>query len=352
MAARNRAGRIVSPGSGERRTTAGQACARSQSATAVSRAWKSCAAEAVMPCPSWLFPWPLRLPRSRKIGQGSRMYRKSRQFRRLRHDLAMRPLLRSAAFPVARGSHHRLSIRQARLDLDARPQVLHEKVTRDYVPLDRMSPNLLAAVVMSEDAHFCRHHGVDWGALREVIDVGGIGGASRGASTITMQVAKNLFLWPGRSYVRKAFEIPLALVARSRLAETPHPRNLSQHRRMGRWNFRRRGRRAGLFPQKRRRSQSARGGAARRASCPTLMTRSVLHPNWRVTIHARVVVRRVVRSPGSPPALREIADAAAISGWPEPSFRCISRPREVAPAPAGPEPLELTWPFRNEKPLR
>ncbi|MBX3528240.1 MAG: monofunctional biosynthetic peptidoglycan transglycosylase [Rhodoblastus sp.] len=83
-------------------------------------------------------------------------------------------------------------------------------VVRDYAPLDRISPALVASVVMSEDAKFCRHHGVDWDALGEVLD--DEDGPSRGASTITMQVVKNLFLWPARSAIRKAVEIPLALV--------------------------------------------------------------------------------------------------------------------------------------------
>jgi len=59
------------------------------------------------------------------------------------------------------------------------------------------------------DARFCRHTGVDWEALREVLE--DEEGPSRGASTIPMQAAKNLFLWPGRSYVRKGLEIPIAL---------------------------------------------------------------------------------------------------------------------------------------------
>ncbi len=90
--------------------------------------------------------------------------------------------------------------------------VTGQTVTQKFVPLDRISENLRVAVVTSEDAHFCHHHGVDWGAMREVINASGIDGPSRGASTITMQVAKNLFLWPGHSYIRKAFELPLALV--------------------------------------------------------------------------------------------------------------------------------------------
>jgi monofunctional biosynthetic peptidoglycan transglycosylase len=85
-------------------------------------------------------------------------------------------------------------------------------VERTYVPLARISPRLIAAVVISEDALFCRHHGVDWGALNEVINEADEDGPSRGASTITMQTAKNLFLWPQRSAIRKGLEIPLALV--------------------------------------------------------------------------------------------------------------------------------------------
>jgi monofunctional glycosyltransferase len=83
---------------------------------------------------------------------------------------------------------------------------------RVYVPLDQISPKLRVAVIASEDALFCRHHGVDWGALREVIDSADEDGPSRGASTIAMQTAKNLFLWPSRSLARKAIEIPLALM--------------------------------------------------------------------------------------------------------------------------------------------
>jgi monofunctional glycosyltransferase len=84
-------------------------------------------------------------------------------------------------------------------------------VERVAVPLEGIAPALAMAVVASEDARFCDHRGVDWGALREVIDDGDDEAPSRGASTIPMQTAKNLFLWPGRSYVRKAVELPIAL---------------------------------------------------------------------------------------------------------------------------------------------
>jgi monofunctional glycosyltransferase len=84
-------------------------------------------------------------------------------------------------------------------------------VSRQWIDLDEMSPYLPRSVVASEDAKFCSHHGVDWGALREVVDDAEDGEVARGGSTITQQVAKNLFLWPGRSVIRKALELPLAL---------------------------------------------------------------------------------------------------------------------------------------------
>ena len=84
-------------------------------------------------------------------------------------------------------------------------------ISRQWVDLAAMSPSLPRSVVAAEDAKFCRHHGIDWGALREVIDDAGDGEVVRGGSTITQQVAKNLFLWPGRSVVRKALEFPLAI---------------------------------------------------------------------------------------------------------------------------------------------
>ncbi len=68
----------------------------------------------------------------------------------------------------------------------------------------------VASVIASEDAKFCANDGVDWGALHEALS--GPEGPRRGASTITMQTAKNLFLWPGRSVIRKGVEIGMALV--------------------------------------------------------------------------------------------------------------------------------------------
>ena len=84
-------------------------------------------------------------------------------------------------------------------------------VSRQWIDLTAMSPYLPRTVVAAEDGQFCRHRGVDFAALREVINDAEDGEVTRGGSTITQQVAKNLFLWPGRSVVRKALELPLAL---------------------------------------------------------------------------------------------------------------------------------------------
>lgn len=83
-------------------------------------------------------------------------------------------------------------------------------IERQWVPLSRISRNLQHAVIVSEDGRFCRHWGIDprevAAAIRRARD-----GVPRGASTITMQLAKNLFLWPSKSYLRKVLEVPLTL---------------------------------------------------------------------------------------------------------------------------------------------
>ncbi len=84
-------------------------------------------------------------------------------------------------------------------------------VERTWVDLKNMSPAMPRSVVGSEDAKFCSHQGIDWNSLQSAIDDAQEGEISGGGSTITQQVAKNLFLWPGRSFIRKGLEIPLAI---------------------------------------------------------------------------------------------------------------------------------------------
>jgi monofunctional glycosyltransferase len=85
-------------------------------------------------------------------------------------------------------------------------------ITKDWVSLDDMSPSLPRAVITSEDARFCEHHGVDWVEFQGVVDdvFDDDEGPIRGASTISMQTAKNMFLWDGRNVARKGLEIPMA----------------------------------------------------------------------------------------------------------------------------------------------
>jgi monofunctional biosynthetic peptidoglycan transglycosylase len=85
------------------------------------------------------------------------------------------------------------------------------RVERTVVPIGRIAPVLPATVIASEDGRFCSHRGVDWREIRDAIKDADDLSEARGGSTITQQTAKNLFLWGGRSFVRKALEFPLAL---------------------------------------------------------------------------------------------------------------------------------------------
>jgi monofunctional biosynthetic peptidoglycan transglycosylase len=81
-----------------------------------------------------------------------------------------------------------------------------EGLRQRWVPLDEVAPVLPQAAIAAEDNRFCAHSGFDWEELEGQIDALLAGARARGASTITMQTAKNLFLWPGRDFVRKALE--------------------------------------------------------------------------------------------------------------------------------------------------
>ena len=75
-------------------------------------------------------------------------------------------------------------------------------IDRMWVSIEEMSPHILRSVVAAEDANFCKHWGFDVDAIRAAINQGG----ARGASTISQQVVKNIYLWQGRSWTRKALE--------------------------------------------------------------------------------------------------------------------------------------------------
>jgi monofunctional biosynthetic peptidoglycan transglycosylase len=78
-------------------------------------------------------------------------------------------------------------------------------IDQDWVPITDVSPHVGRALVAAEDANFCLHWGFDMAAIRAAIDEGG----TRGASTITQQTVKNVFLWHGRTWLRKALEAAL-----------------------------------------------------------------------------------------------------------------------------------------------
>ena len=85
------------------------------------------------------------------------------------------------------------------------------RVERTWMPLSGIAPALPRTVMASEDARFCTHRGIDLGELRAALEDADDLAEMRGGSTIAQQTAKNLFLWQGRSVVRKALEFPLAL---------------------------------------------------------------------------------------------------------------------------------------------
>jgi monofunctional biosynthetic peptidoglycan transglycosylase len=93
-------------------------------------------------------------------------------------------------------------------------RALSEGKQQDYqwVALERISPDAALAVVASEDQKFPSHRGFDLDAIRDAVEVHSQGGRLRGASTLTQQVARNLFLWQGRSFLRKGLEAWLTVL--------------------------------------------------------------------------------------------------------------------------------------------
>lgn len=78
--------------------------------------------------------------------------------------------------------------------------------SHDWVPIEEISTNLQKAVIASEDANFLTHHGFDFKAIQKAMKNNDKGKKLRGGSTISQQTAKNVFLWQGRSYIRKGLE--------------------------------------------------------------------------------------------------------------------------------------------------
>ncbi len=81
------------------------------------------------------------------------------------------------------------------------------KLKKNWVPFEKISPNLQLAVVCSEDQNFIKHSGFDFQAIDKAMEYNENHKKQRGASTISQQTAKNVFLWPGHSWIRKGFEV-------------------------------------------------------------------------------------------------------------------------------------------------
>ena len=87
-----------------------------------------------------------------------------------------------------------------------------EGITKQWVPLRQISRHAVKAVISLEDSRFCSHSGIDWSETLDALSDYLAGERMRGASTISMQTAKNLFLWPGRDIARKVLEAPLTFM--------------------------------------------------------------------------------------------------------------------------------------------
>jgi len=91
-------------------------------------------------------------------------------------------------------------------------RVMDGPISQRWVPLDAISPNLVRAVIGSEDSKFCSHYGFDLAAIDKALAANASGGNVRGASTISQQTAKNLFLSPNRTWMRKGIEAYLTVL--------------------------------------------------------------------------------------------------------------------------------------------
>ena len=86
-------------------------------------------------------------------------------------------------------------------------EILHgHSVSKDWMPLSKMDPDMARAAIAAEDGNFCSHHGFDLKAIEKAFQGNVAGKKLRGGSTISQQTAKNVFLWQGRSYLRKGLE--------------------------------------------------------------------------------------------------------------------------------------------------
>lgn len=170
-----------------------------------------------------------------------------------------------------------------------------QPVNRDWQSIDDIAPSLVQSVMMSEDGKFCTHGGVDWVALRGVIDNAMEGERTRGASTLTMQTVKNLFLWNSRSYLRKGLEIPLALWLDLIL---PKKRIMEIYLNIAEWDEFVFGAEAAsrLYFKKSSKKLSYRQASLLAVTLPNPRNRDASKPGRRMNKHAKIIQRRAKTS--------------------------------------------------------
>ncbi|MBX3478080.1 MAG: monofunctional biosynthetic peptidoglycan transglycosylase [Brevundimonas sp.] len=114
-------------------------------------------------------------------------------------------LLILALLPIGAVAIHRIVPPPTTL-LMVKQAVAGNGLTYRWRGIDDISPRLVEAVIAAEDARFCEHRGFDFKAIEKALDSNARGRKVRGGSTISQQTAKNVFLWPGRDWIRKGFE--------------------------------------------------------------------------------------------------------------------------------------------------
>lgn len=210
-------------------------------------------------------------------------------------------------------------------------------IDRTWVPLESISRNLVRAVIVSEDGRFCEHSGIDTAAIKEAIERAARG-TPRGASTISMQVTKNLFLWNAKGYVRKVIEIPLTLFME---LIWPKRRILEVYLNIAEWG-------PGVFGAEAAAQTHFRKSAARlnareaallAAVLPNPVVRDAGSPGPRTSAKARVVQSRV-KAYGAVAtcAVSHAADSPASAATrPQTTIRKTPPPRPAAPQKAAPQ---------------
>lgn len=189
-----------------------------------------------------------------------------------------------------------------------------EGLERHSLRIDAISPNLRRAVIAGEDANFCAHDGFEWEAIEQAWRANQAGRPLRGASTLSQQTAKNVFLWPQRSWVRKGFEAGFTV-----LIETlwPKRRILEAYLNVAEWGPGIYGAEAAAqhYFGKSARSLTPREAARLAAILPSPRRWSASEPNRRVLRRAQRIERnaRLVRAQGLDSCLAR----GEVFSWPD-----------------------------------